>query len=264
MRVITLLTDYGIRDSYVAEVKGAILRINPDVTIVDISHSVESYNVREGAFHLARSVTYFPNDSIHVAVVDPGVGGERSSIIIETHRGTLIGPDNGLLAPAAERLGVDRVVKITERKLLPPRVSDVFDGRDTFGPVASLIAKGEPATSFGPVVDGYTRIPTYTAKITDKGIEASVIHVDGFGNLVTSITYDMLELLGLEPDSMVTFEVKGRRFTLPYVRNFSSVPRREPLAVVAGGGYLEISINMGNAMKSFEVERDESVLLTKS
>jgi S-adenosylmethionine hydrolase len=264
MRVITLLTDYGLRDSYVAEMKGAILKINPDVTLVDISHFVDSYDVREGAFHLVRSVNYFPDGTVHVAVVDPGVGGKRSSLIFETESAFLVGPDNGLLAPASERLGVKNVYKITKRDLLPERISDVFDGRDTFGPVAAYLSRGEPPSSFGPRTDEYIRIPTYSSPSRiDGGLKVSVIHVDGFGNLVSNVTYKELVELGIAPGSKITIAVGNRSFTVPYVRNFSAVPIGELLALVAGGGYLEFSVNQGNAQKVLGVNRDEKLHIIK-
>jgi len=263
MRVITLLTDYGLRDSYVAELKGAILRINSDVTLVDISHSVDSYDIREGAFHLARSVKYFPDSTIHVAVVDPGVGGKRSNLIFETATAYFVGPDNGLLAPAAERLGVKNVYRITDRSLLPERVSDVFDGRDTFGPVAAHLSRGEPPRSFGPKTNEYVRISAYSPPTrVNRGLEASIIHIDSFGNLITNVTIETLDELKLISGSKITLNVKANTFTIPYVRSFSAVPVGEPLALVAGGGYLEISVNMGNAQKTLGVNRDEKIHLT--
>ncbi|MEM3056432.1 MAG: SAM-dependent chlorinase/fluorinase, partial [Candidatus Bathyarchaeia archaeon] len=144
MPIITLLTDYGLRDSYVAEVKGAILKIAPDATIIDITHEVGKFDIEEGAFHLARCVSYFPNGTIHVGVVDPGVGGGRRSIIIKARGAYFVGPDNGVLAPAAERLGVEEVYEIREERLPVRRVSYVFDGRDVFAPVAAYLAKGFP------------------------------------------------------------------------------------------------------------------------
>jgi len=260
MRIITLLTDYGLRDSYVAEMKGAILKINPEATLVDVSHSVDSYDIREGAFHLARSVNYFPDGTIHVGVVDPGVGGKRASLIFETSKGYLVGPDNGLLAPAAERLGVKKVYKITDRSLLPERVSDVFDGRDTFGPIAAHLSLGEKPGSFGPETDEYMRIPAYSPPIRLNGaLEASIIHIDGFGNLVTNVTYDELFQLGIAPGSMITITTEARKIRVPYVRSFSAVQVGELLALVAGGGYLEISVNQGNAHKLLEINRDEKI-----
>ena len=262
LRVVTLLTDYGLRDSYVAELKGAILRINSELMLVDISHSVDSYDIREGAFHLARSVKYFPDDTIHVAVVDPGVGGKRSSLIFETSKAYLVGPDNGLLAPAAERLGVKKIYKITDRSLLPKRISDVFDGRDTFGPVAAYLSRGEPPRSFGQETDEYVRFSAYsTPPMLDGVIKASVIHIDSFGNLITNITYEMLEELRITIGSQMTLTVGDKTFKVPYVRSFSAVPVGELLALVAGGGYLEISVNMGNAQNKLSINRDEKIRL---
>ena len=197
LTIITLLTDYGIKDSYVAEMKGAILSILPDATLVDISHDVGNYDIEEGAFHIARSVPYFPEGTVHVGVVDPGVGSSRKGIIVKTKKAWLVGPDNGLLAPAAERLGVENVYEIKFRDLLPEKISEVFDGRDTFGPVGALLAKGVPPEKLGPELEDYLRLPMYEPLFVDNRVETTVIHVDGFGNLVTNITFEVLDRSGL-------------------------------------------------------------------
>ncbi len=262
MPIITLLTDYGIKDSYVAEVKGAILKILPDATIIDISHDVGNYSIEEGAFHIARSVPYFPEGTVHVGVVDPTVGSERLGIIIQARGAFFVGPDNGLLAPAAERLGVERVFEITNRRLLPEKVSDVFDGRDTFGPTGALLAKGVPPEEIGTEVEGCVRMPAYKPEIEGSAIEATVIHVDGFGNLVTNVTYEVLERIGTVDGSTFKVEVTGNEYTLPYARRFSAVPEGELLLLVAGGGYLEFAVNQGNAEERLGIGRGDSVRLT--
>jgi S-adenosylmethionine hydrolase len=255
MPIITLLTDYGLRDSYVAEVKGAILKIAPEATIIDITHEVAKFDVEEGAFHLARSVNYFPEGTIHVGVVDPGVGGGRRSIIIEARGAFLVGPDNGLLAPAAERLGVERVYEIRGDRIPPRRVSYVFDGRDVFAPVAAYLAKGVPPTELGSEIPKYVRLPQYQPRMVGDGVEATVIHVDGFGNLVTNITYDLLDELGVREGCNLRVEAGGEELEIPYVRSFSSVKVGELLALVAGGGYLEISVNQGSARERLGISR---------
>jgi S-adenosylmethionine hydrolase len=159
MKVITLLTDYGITDSYVAEVKGAILKINPDVAIIDISHDVGNYDIGSGAFHMARAALYFPEGTIHIGVVDPGVGSSRKAIIVKEGNMWFVGPDNGLLAPAAERLGYEQAWEITNHKLLPEKVSDVFDGRDVFGPTGALLSKGVSPDEIGTSIDEIIRLP---------------------------------------------------------------------------------------------------------
>jgi S-adenosylmethionine hydrolase len=262
MPVITLLTDYGLKDSYVAEMKGAILKILAGATLVDISHDVGNYSIDEGAFHLARSVPYFPEGTVHVGVVDPTVGSGRRGIIIRARGAFLVGPDNGLLAPAAERLGVERVFEIVERRLLPPRLSDVFDGRDTFGPTGAHLATGVPPEEFGPEVEEYVRLPSYVPVVEGNAVEATVIHVDGFGNLVTNVTYEVLERIGTRDGSIFEVEVGGRELTLPYARRFSAVPEGELLLLVAGGGYLELAVNQGNASERLGSGRGDKAWLT--
>lgn len=262
MPVITLLTDYGLRDSYVAEVKGAILRITPDATIVDISHDVGNYDIEEGAFNLARSAPYFPEGTVHIGVVDPSVGGERKPVIIQSRGAFFVGPDNGLLAPAAERLGVERVYEITNRGLLPSKVSDVFDGRDVFGPTGALIARGVDPSELGGEVSEYVRLPSYEPKVVGSHVEARVIHVDGFGNLVTNVTSDVLDGIGAGDGCVFAVSIQGRDYRVPYVRHFSAVPKGELLMLVAGGGYLELAINQGNAQEHLGVGRGEKVNLT--
>lgn len=261
MPIITLLTDYGLRDSYVAEVKGVILGIIPEATIIDITHEVEKFDVEEGAFQLARCVNYFPEGAIHVGVVDPGVGGGRKSIIIKARGAFFVGPDNGLLAPAAERLGVEGVYEIREDRLPIKRVSYVFDGRDVFAPVAAYLAKGVPPTELGVEVSSYVRLAQYQPRIVGEDLEATVIHVDGFGNLVTNLTYKLLNELGVREGCKFRVNLKGRELEIPYVRSFSSVGVGELLALVAGGGYLEISVNMGRARERLGISKGERLIL---
>ncbi len=263
MAIITLLTDYGIKDSYVAEMKGTILGILPDATLVDISHDVGNYSIDEGAFHMARSVPHFPEGTVHVGVVDPGVGSSRKGIFIKAKGAWLVGPDNGLLAPAAERLGVEKVYEIAYRELLPVKVSDVFDGRDTFGPTGALLAKGVDPGLIGPEIDDYIRIPMYEPTITEDGVEATIIHVDGFGNMVTNVTYEVLDQMGVSVDSVFDVEISGKKFRLPYVRRFSAVPEGELLIVVAGGGYMEFAVNQGNANDRLGIGKGEKVRITR-
>jgi len=261
MTVITLVTDFGLKDSYVAEMKGVILGINPDVTIVDISHDVENYDIESGAFQLARSVPYFPEGTIHVGVVDPGVGGSRKQIIIKSQGSCFVGPDNGLLAPAAERLGVESVYEITRMELLPERVSEVFDGRDVFSPTAAHLSRGMDPQELGEQIKDYKSLPSYHTIISGDKIETEIIHVDGFGNLVTNVTYETLNEVGIELEDKFIVKTGSKEIKLPYVENFSAVPKGELLTLVAGGGYLEIAANQGNAQKHLKIERGQKITL---
>jgi S-adenosylmethionine hydrolase len=261
MPVITLLTDYGITDSYVAEVKGAILKINPKATIVDISHDVGNFNIASGAFHLARSVPYFPDGTIHVGVVDPGVGSKRKAIIIQTKKAWFVGPDNGLMTPAAERLSIERVWEITNEDILPHRVSDVFDGRDVFGPTGALISLGISPNDLGVLYEDYVRLETYDPIINGKVVETTIIHCDNFGNLVTNVTYDILEKIGADERSRFRLNISGNKLEIPYVRRFSAVPKGDLLLLVAGGGFMEISVNQGSAKDRLGLESDTKLIL---
>jgi S-adenosylmethionine hydrolase len=264
MPVITLLTDYGIKDSYVAEVKGAMLKISPDATIVDISHDVGNYDIESGAFHLARAAPYFPDGTVHVCVVDPGVGSTRKPIIVEARGACFVGPDNGLMAPAAERLGVEDIWEITKTDMLPTRVSYVFDGRDVFGPTGAHISMGVPPNKLGIQIGDMIRLPAYTPRLDGDTVHAQVIHVDGFGNLVTNVTYETLEKIGASGDARFKVTVRGRELDLPYAKRFSAVPEGEPLLLVAGGGYLEISVNQGSAAEHLRLGKgDEATLQLK-
>lgn len=261
MPVITLLTDYGITDSYVAEVKGAILKINPTATIVDISHDVGNFDIASGAFHLARCVPFFPDGTIHVGVVDPGVGSSRKAIIIQTRKAWFVGPDNGLMAPAAERLSIERVWEITNMDMLPQRVSDVFDGRDVFGPTGALISLGISPDNIGIHFEDYVRLETYDPVINGNVVEATIIHCDNFGNLVTNVTYDILKKIGVNEGSRFQLNVSGKKLEIPYVRRFSAVPKGELLLLVAGGGFMEISVNMGSAKERLSLESGMKLIL---
>jgi S-adenosylmethionine hydrolase len=249
MKVITLLTDYGITDSYVAEVKGTILKINPDATIIDISHDVGNYDISSGAFHMARSVPYFPEGTIHVGVVDPGVGSSRKAIIIKAGNMWFVGPDNGLMAPVAERLGFEQAWEITNHELLPSKISDVFDGRDVFGPTGALLSKGVSPDVIGTRIDDIIRLPYYQPEIDGKVVHGNVIHIDGFGNAVTNITYETLTSIGVGSETSFKLKIDDKEYIVPYVRRFSAVKEGELLLLVAGGGYLEVSVNQGNAAK---------------
>jgi S-adenosylmethionine hydrolase len=261
MPVITLLTDYGIKDSYVAEVKGAILKISPNATMVDISHDVGNYDIESGAFHLARAAPYFPEGTVHVCVVDPGVGGARKPIIVEAGGAWFVGPDNGLMAPAAERLGIESIWEITNTEMLPPRVSYVFDGRDVFGPTGAHISMGAPPDKLGTEISDMMRLPAYTPRLDGDTVHGQVIHMDGFGNLVTNVTYEILEKMGVSGDARFNVNAGGSDLDLPYARRFSAVPEGEPLLLVAGGGYLEISVNQGNAAKRLGLGKGDEVTL---
>jgi S-adenosyl-L-methionine hydrolase (adenosine-forming) len=195
MSVVTMLSDFGLRDPYVSQMKGIILDLCPDSTIVDISHMVERHNIIEGAFLLEVAVPFFPKNSIHLAVVDPGVGTARLPVVIKSRDATLVGPDNGLLERAARRLGVTAVYKIAINRWRLGPVSNTFHGRDVFAKTAGKLAAGFPVEDVGPKVKELLKLELGEARINGMRLECRILHVDTFGNLITNAHNAMLERL---------------------------------------------------------------------
>ena len=236
MRPITLLTDFGLSDTYVGQVKGSILAIAPGATIVDLTHAVPPQDVLAGAFLLWSAVEVFPPGTVHVAVVDPGVGSLRRAIALATARGdTLVGPDNGLLVPAAERLGgVHRAVELSRSRFWRATPSATFHGRDIFGPVAAHLSAGVPLDELGPPIDDVFRL----ALPAPVGARGEVIHVDVYGNLVTNFA-------GV--DLPRGFQVVLGDRTVPAAAYYAAVKPGELVAVVGSSGLLEVSVRDGSA-----------------
>ena len=259
MPIITLLTDFGLRDPYVAEMKAVILSICPDAKIVDISHEVRKFDVRMGAFILAQAARYFPEGSIHVAVVDPGVGTERRPIIAETNRNLYVGPDNGLLMLSALKAGLRCVYGITNPKYMLRKVSRTFHGRDIFSCAAAHLANGVSPSEFGPAVENPI-VPEYAEpKIVGDEIIGEVIHVDGFGNIITNISVADLERIGIREGDELKVRIKDKTTILILCAAYGEVQVGEPLSIIGGSGFLELSINQGNAANEFNINAGEQI-----
>src|SRR5712691_2162515 len=192
MRVVTLLSDFGLRDGYVAQMKGTILELCPNALITDISHDVERHNIPMRSFILETSAPYFPEATIHVAVVDPGVGSARKAIVIECKAGLLIGPDNGLMARASEKLGLKSIYEIREKEFQRKLGSSTFHGRDVFAYTAGLIASGRKPEEVGPRVSKLERLNLTSPRLFGKKLICQVLHVDAFGNVITNIVEKMV------------------------------------------------------------------------
>ncbi|MBC7114976.1 MAG: S-adenosyl-l-methionine hydroxide adenosyltransferase family protein [Archaeoglobi archaeon] len=241
MSLITLLTDFG--DFYPGVMKGVILRINPDARIIDLSHSVSPQNVKEGAFLLLSAVPYFPEGTIHVAVVDPTVGTERKAILIEAGGQILIGPDNGLLIPAARRLGDFRVYEI----FIEPE-SKTFHGRDVFAVAAGMISAGKEIEMRG--LRDFVNLD-FLRREEEGKIICEVLHVDRFGNVITS-------LQELQSDELILKGVRLRKG-----ETYADVPEGEPLILRGSSGFFEIAVRNGNASKMFSLKPGDILELEK-
>ena len=230
MAVMTLLTDFGLDDTYVGQMKGAILTVAPSVTLVDLTHAVPPQDVFAGAFLLWSAVEPFPSGTIHVAVVDPGVGSARRAVAIRSGRGDVfVGPDNGLLWPALERLGgCEQAIELNEAKFWRNEVSSTFHGRDLFGPIAGHLANGVPLDQLG----GYIDDPVKLELPQPRGLAGEVLHVDTYGNLITNLPAASL------PPSVVVI-VNGKR--AKSAAYYAAVEPGELLALIGSSGLLEIS-----------------------
>jgi len=234
MKIITLLTDFG--SFYPAQMKGVILSRLKDeeLTFVDIAHDIPPQDVRAGAFALLSSVRYFPSGTIHIGVVDPGVGTGRLGLVVESGGQLFVGPDNGLLLPAARSLGKPAAYRIAGKF----EASNTFHGRDIFAPVAALLAAGQSPSSLGPKVRPKD-LDFGEPRRTSNGVEATIIYVDRFGNLI-------LNLRRLPSPELL---LKG--ILLKKVRTYGEARRIEPLITIGSHGFAEIAVNLGSAAEAF-------------
>ncbi len=256
MKIITLLTDFG--SFYPAQMKGVILsRLADkaqDITFVDIAHDIPPQDVRAGAFALLSTVRYFPHGTIHICVVDPGVGTDRLGLVVESGGQIFVGPDNGLLLPAARSLGkpgnfpLAYSIAISHEALGPGQgpLSDTFHGRDVFAPVAAMLASGKSPASMGPRVRPKD-LNFGEAKKTDKGIEANVIYVDHFGNLILNMR------------KLPAFPVSLKGIKLKACRTYAQARRIEPLITLGSHGFAEIAVNQGNAAEAFRLKAGDRI-----
>jgi len=259
--IVTLTTDFGPGD-YVAAMKGVILGIDPDLTIVDIDHAIRPQDIRHGAYALYAAVPYFPF-AAHVGVVDPGVGTKRRGIVAVTEGALFVGPDNGLLIPAAKRLGLKEVRQITNRDLALPKVSDTFQGRDLFAPVAAHLMTGAKLKDVGPIIEDFVDFDFGVPRKVKGGYEGVVITHDRFGNLITNIPRPYGEQAwGLGRKLLVT--VGGYEMTVKLVRTYAEVERGEYLATFSSSGFLEIARREGNAAADLSVSAGTPIVATKA
>jgi S-adenosylmethionine hydrolase len=258
--MITLTTDFGLKDPYVAEMKAVILSICPNAVIVDITHEIAKFNIRMGAYVLASAVPYFPAGSIHVAIVDPGVGTRRRPIVIQTKQSFFVGPDNGLLVLAAEKQGIMHIHELTNPRFMLPKVSHTFHGRDIFAPAAAHLMSGVKPEEFGPEIRKAVQ-PEF-AKVTQRNgvLVGEVLHVDGFGNIITNINEKEVAQSRLK--DAVSVELPSCKLKLKLCEAYGETKPHEPLALIGSHGFLEIAINQGNAAKRFKTKAGDRVTVS--
>ncbi len=257
MGIITLTTDFGLADGYVGAMKGVILRIAPSTTVVDISHNISPQDIREAAYVIYAAYRYFPPRTVHVVVVDPGVGGKRRAIALSAGGFYFVSPDNGVLSYVLAKEKVEEIVELTNPRFHLPDVSKTFHGRDIFAPVAAHLALGAPLGALGEPLEEFITFPLPKPKTLQGGkILAHVIHVDRFGNLITDV--ESKEIRGKSDEAVI--EIAGRRIE-GIKRTFSEVEPGEPVAYIGSTGHLEIAIRDRNASSEFGTEAGEEFVI---
>jgi S-adenosylmethionine hydrolase len=255
--MITLTTDFGLKDPYVAEMKGVIYSIKPAARIVDVSHQIDKYSVRMAAFVLASAAPYFVKGTVHVVVVDPGVGTARRAIVVQTKQASFVGPDNGVLMLAAQAQGIRHVYELANPKFMLPEVSSTFHGRDVFAPAAAHLDKGVKPKEFGAeITDPAT--PKFAAVERKNGyVFGEVLHVDGFGNVITNIG-------GAEVAEAKAVNVNLHHVTLqlPCFKTYGTAKPQEPVALVGSHGFLELALNQGSFSQKYRVNAGDRIEAT--
>lgn len=263
--IITITTDFGLSDGYIAAMKGVILDINPEVNLVDICHSIKPQNISQAAFVLSTAYPFFPKKTIHLVVVDPGVGTERRAIILRTPLADFVAPDNGVLSYVIQQFSSQSVtddinvqqievrpeveaVALTESRFWRTPVSPTFHGRDIFAPVAAFLSLGFPPINFGEATTSTAILPLpQPYQALDGSVVGHVLHIDGFGNLITNIKSSALPQTKEPPNIEVgRHAISGLSHTYAEGRGL--------LALIGSSGYLEISLKGGNAQAFLNAE----------
>ncbi len=243
MALITLTTDFGVRDWFVGVMKGVILGIQPQATLVDLTHEIPQGDIRGGAFALAAAYRFFPQGTVHVVVVDPGVGSARKAIAVQTLKATFVGPDHGVLSWALAKEKVRVIHALENEAYFWQPVSRTFHGRDIFAPVAAHLSRGVPIRKLGSTLKDFVRLDWPQPRKQRGGIEGEVVYIDRFGNAITTVEGRLLPSC-----DRVSCEVHAkRRVTCPVKPFYQAVRPKSPVALVGSSGFLEIGVNGGSA-----------------
>ncbi len=258
--VITLTTDFGLVDPFVGIMKGVILRLVPQARIVDVTHGVPPQNVLVGAYAVRSAAGWFPRGTIHVAVVDPGVGTRRRALAVETRDGWLVGPDNGVLSLAAAAAGVRRIVDVSRSRWRLRPVSRTFHGRDVFAPIAAALATGVAPEELGTRVRAMHRLRIPAPRRRGGGLVGRVLWVDGYGNLTTNLAPARLAVAFRGTRLSIT--IGGH--VVPFRTSYAAVPAGHPVAVVNSADLVEIAVNGGSAAARFDAKPGTAILASRA
>jgi S-adenosylmethionine hydrolase len=257
--IVTLLTDFGTKDHYVASMKGVILSINPKCKIVDITHQIHPQDILGGAFVLANAFSYFPEGTIHLAVVDPEVGSARHPILLVTDHHFFVGPDNGVFSFVLRKERMKEAYLLTQKRFFLSEISPTFHGRDLFAPVAGHLTLGVSPKAFGKRVDSLKNLTHTDPKMRGGELVGEVIHIDSFGNLITNIDRETFSKFIQRGSFLIR---AGRKTIQTVTRGYWEGKKGEPFALFGSSGYLEIAVKEGSAEKKLKMKRGDQVILS--
>jgi S-adenosylmethionine hydrolase len=242
--IVALLTDFGTRDHYAGTMKGVILGLCPDATLVDITHDIPPHDVRTAALELAACYKYFPAGTIFLVVVDPGVGSSRRSLVADAGDYRFVAPDNGVLSAVFREVKPKRVVELSERRYARPTVSKTFEGRDRFAPAAGWLARGTEPTAMGRPAANWQVLDLPEPRLEDERLEGEIVHVDRFGNLVSNIDRRVFE--HFRQTSGIQIAVDGQSVDR-LVATYAEAPEGTVCALFGSSEHLELAVNGGSA-----------------
>jgi len=268
-QTIVFMTDFGVVDDSVAICRGVMYSISPEARIVDLTHQVTPFSILDGARFLFGATPYFPEGTVFVVVIDPGVGSTRKAIVARTKRGQyFVLPDNGLMTLVEQRDGIDAAREITNPEwMIGSKLSSTFHGRDIFSPVGGHLARGDDWTKVGPelAVKDLIRLDLKSAKLDANGLTAQVIATDGpFGNLVTNVDADDFLKLGYQRGQMVPVKLGGQEMKIKFVKTFSDVPLKEPLLYIDSRGHFAMAVNQGSFADTYGIKPPLSLYIPRA
>lgn len=263
---VVFMTDFGIVDDSVALCKGVMYGITPNLRIVDLTHQVNAFSIRDGARFLFGTTPYFPSGTVFVVVVDPTVGSTRKAVVVKSKRGQFfVLPDNGLMTMVEQRDGIEAIREITNPDwMVGAKISSTFHGRDIFSPVGAHIARGDDWTQVGPSLKELVRLDLKSATVDDKGLTGEVIALDGpFGNLVTNISAEDFLKLGYERGDKVKVAIAGHEVEMPFVRTFSDVPLKHPLLYIDSRGRASFALNQASFAAAYNIDPPQPIFIPR-
>ena len=257
---ITLITDFGLQDEYVGVMKGVMAGINPLANVIDISNTIAAQDTFQAACILNNSYNYFPKGTIHVVVVDPGVGSDRKIICLKTENYLFLAPDNGVLSFVIAKEGSESIREVTNGKLFLPKLSNTFHGRDIFAPIAAHLSNGVSHKELGEKVDKTNEISLPKPILSPDGkLTAEIVYVDSFGNLITNVNKEVVDRMKVETESVSI--TMGRKMINGICSAYTDVGDNEALAIFGSSGYLEISVNLGSAGDILKLKKGDKLTL---